>query len=184
MSNNTNTNDKIPGYMEFIEKMLDSLDLPVDAKQKILAQLGKYDKVNQHNFLTNQELKNAMLAADTGYSNLIKPGGPLHPYESNIRINWDKLSSSLGQLQGLSILNKISPSDCGPVIKELINAFNTKINSVNSILADKLESTPGPDTNTTKATTNAIQKGGYSDLVYKNKYLKYKQKYLQLKNNL
>ena len=74
----------------------------------------------------------------------------------------------------ISILSKISPSDCGPVIDALVKAFDTKIKSVNSILAER-NAAPG---------ANTIKKGGYSDLIYKNKYLKYKQKYLQLKNNL
>ena len=176
MSATTNATNatEIPGYSDLIKRIADKLNIA--DKQQFTTEMKKYDKSNQYSILNNKQLQDAMLSADEAFSNLIKVNGALYPYESNIRTNWDNLSNSLGQLQALSILSKISPSDCGPVIDALVKAFDTKIKSVNSILAER---NAAPISG-----ANAIKKGGYSDLIYKNKYLKYKQKYLQLKNNL
>ena len=100
-------------------------------------------------------------------SNLIQPGGELFIYKDAIKLSWDKTISTLGKLQGLVILKKISSNDCKPVIETLLAAIDKKISVVNEILEQNITQTGGNNINT-----------------FKNKYLKYKMKYLNLKNNM
>ena len=80
-------------------------------------------------------------------------------YYSNIQ----DLYKSLAELQALTLLKSIKKKE---PIQELIKAIDNKIKTVNSLLKDSLQN----------------KYNQYIDPYY-NKYLKYKQKYLALKNN-
>ena len=90
----------------------------------------------------------------------------------NIKENWDKMTESLGELQMLSLLEKVEGT-CDEVINALLNALSKKITKVNEILRSKL----------VQAAQGGRAGGGIINDKYLNKYLKYKNKYVYLKRN-
>jgi hypothetical protein len=87
---------------------------------------------------------------------------------------WDETMGQLAKLQGLIIIKKISQvkstGDCQPLVKGLLSAVKQKMDAVNNILENNIQS-------------DTVQVGGDSSEYYKEKYLKYKIKYFNLKNN-
>ena len=55
----------------------------------------------------------------------------------NIKENWDKMTESLGELQMLSLLEKVEGT-CDEVINALLDVLSKKITKVNEILRSKL----------------------------------------------
>ena len=88
---------------------------------------------------------------------------------------WDRMTSSLGELQMLSLLEKVEGT-CDEVINALLNVLSAKITQVNKILKSKL---PQP----VAQGGGARAGGGNINDKYLNKYLKYKNKYVYLKRN-
>lgn len=92
--------------------------------------------------------------------------GSLAQYMTQIKNNWDTMNEQFAQLQILSLIQR--KEDCSGVIKELLNILSKKIETVNGILKSNL------------GISSEIQM--QSDSQSKKKYLKYKNKYLSLKN--
>ena len=78
------------------------------------------------------------------------------------------MTTNLGKLQTFILLKQVKPNDCSKFIKKLGDALNNKINFVNEIL----------EQNIMNETAEIVNKSN------KNKYIKYKNKYLNLKKHL
>jgi len=92
--------------------------------------------------------------------------GSLSKYMNQIQTNWNSMNEQFVQLQILTIIQK--KEDCSGVIKQLLNILGKKIETVNSVLRENLGISES--------------KGGSTNQEYIKKYLKYKNKYLSLKN--
>jgi hypothetical protein len=100
--------------------------------------------------------------------------GSLAQYMDQIKVNWESMNEQLAQLQILSLIQR--KEDCSGVIKELLNILGKKIETVNGILKQNLgissEINPSVNAQEQNLSSSSAQK----------KYLKYKNKYLALKN--
>ena len=158
---------KIPGFEEFIKRILDTLQIDPKSISDIIADMdSKFNRSDKYKILSNPKI-NELLKAD---EDLKKLEQKLEPYYNDIKDQWNLMMKNLGKLQTFIFLKKIEPSNCGPIINEIITALNTKINTVNEILEENIKSTNN-------------QAGGNIDS-FKQKYLKYKSKYLHIKNNI
>ncbi len=96
----------------------------------------------------------------------------------------DSLKKGLQRLQ-LNILLSICKvaDDQGPQMKNLIVAIQGKINALNNLYINKPESEPIKNALQNNANLQVpVLAGGDNDEYYKQKYLKYKAKYVNLKN--
>jgi trehalose-6-phosphate synthase len=123
--------------------------------------------------INNKELNNEITDPDRlmKINELLDVDSKLVEFERNnilqeqTKENFNKLKQTLGKLQILVLIKKLSESKgCDDVINSLLSVLNTKFESVNNIL-----------------TLNLIQTGGTGNKYYK-KYIKYKIKYLTYKN--
>ena len=98
----------------------------------------------------------------------------------------DKLSQNFGKLQGFILLERIrqrtpkeKPASLASLMEPLVDAVNNKLETVNEMLFKGLQRV----TSNNKYFQNLSNK--YTETIdpYYNKYLKYKSKYLALKNN-
>jgi len=94
----------------------------------------------------------------------------LNKYHSNnVKNNFGKLKNNLGKLQALVLIKHFERAqNADEVLESLLSIFNDKINVVNDILTINIKDFKN-------------QTGGSKDK-YTNKYIKYKLKYLLLKN--
>jgi hypothetical protein len=84
--------------------------------------------------------------------------------EPIVKQNFIKLKENLGELQIKIFMKKLEKAkNCDSILNILIETLNNKLTTVNTILSDDLK-----------------QKGGNVNIDYHNKYIKYKNKYLQL----
>jgi hypothetical protein len=91
-------------------------------------------------------------------------------YSTETKNSWNSMTRNLGRLQTLIFIKDGRKVNCDEVTKDIIDALDAKITAVNDVIQDKLEQ-------------EQQQKGG-NIKSYKHKYLKYKSKYLRIKNNI
>ena len=161
----------IANFTDYIKTILITLGINAETSISILNEMEqKFDDKTKYELVNNPQIQSSiqkLITSDQEINNLIQPDGELFIYKDAIKTTWDKTLSTLGKLQGLVILKKISSNDCKPVIESLLAAIDKKISVVNEILEQ-----------------NITQTGGNNINKFKNKYLKYKMKYLNLKNNM
>lgn len=148
----------------------------IDADSIYSSMLLNFDDSAKYQIVHNTTL-NQLIAADVDIRNLEQSGTALGNILADpvTRGMWNTFKVSLGKLQGLVILKKITTNDCKPVIDTLITAFNTKINTVNEILQENLQAGGG--------LTGGSAGGSATVDPYKRKYWKYKLKYELLKKS-
>ena len=107
--------------------------------------------------------------------------GSLAQYMDQIKDNWDTMNEQLAQLQILSLIQR--KEDCSGVIKELLGILSKKIETVNGILKQNLGMATSANTGANPSANTGANTGVNTSLgVSQKKYLKYKNKYLALKN--
>lgn len=113
----------------------------------------------------------------------------------NLKGVYNETLTQLGILQGKILLRKLVKVDCDEtaskkveeieeIVKNLLIAFNQKIDLANKIIGENLDIGPQVELTgqeaATEVTTNKYI-GNMNDDIYRDKYLKYKMKYLQVK---
>lgn len=93
-------------------------------------------------------------------------------YQAETRKSWKSMMNNLGKLQTLIFIKDGRRANCDEVTKQIIDALDQKIKAVNDVIAKNLQQTP----------VNEQTAGNIKS--YKHKYLKYKSKYLRIKNNM
>jgi len=109
--------------------------------------------------------------------------GSLAQYMDQIKDNWDAMNEQLAQLQILSLIQR--KEDCSGVIKELLGILSKKIETVNGILKQNLgmATSANPSASANPGSSSSANPGSSSNpSTSQKKYLKYKNKYLALKN--
>jgi hypothetical protein len=99
------------------------------------------------------------------------------PYKDKIKDKVELMNKELIELQVLSLIQ--NKPNCDKVIKELAGILTEKIQKVNIILKNNLASAAAADVPTPD--TAGLSGGSRKD-IYINKYIKYKKKYISLKN--
>jgi hypothetical protein len=125
-----------------------------------------------------EEFVRALTEADNALQGFIERFGAM--YNIN-REAWNGMTSSLAELQMLSLLEKVEGT-CDEVINALLDVLSAKITQVNRILKSKL---PQPAAQGGGARAGGVARAGGGNIndKYLNKYLKYKNKYVYLKRN-
>jgi len=192
-------------FTKYVAKIISNLGIEGENATEIAAKMQSFNDAAKFKIINDSELKkhlNALEEADQGLKKLVLDNGELNDFYTNGRQGnkeaWDKSMKQIALLQGLIILRKISQNDCDGLIKNLLKSFDTKLTAVNELLSSDLKAdkdgkqttSPVKDTNSPVKDTNSPvkdttsqdqdqgQAGGSDYLV---KYLKYKNKYLTLK---
>lgn len=148
---------QITDFETKINLILDALFIKDPNKRKqIIDAMNKFNDSEKYKLINDTQI-NELVEKDAELGTLHEKILKNFP---DISDQWYKLMENLAKLQTFILLQKIEPTNCQPIISEIINALNNKITTVNNILEEKLNS------NTQK------------------KYLKYKSKYFHLKNNI
>ena len=165
-----NVQQEAQEFTEYMTRLFTALDIQegsIRRLEELLLQFGPTEQIRiiqntaqfvDELFFVDRDLKNF-------YDNLGK--------DYHIKDNWDKMTESLGELQMLSLLEKVEGT-CDEVINALLDALSKKITKVNEILRSKLHQ---------PAAGRREARGGNINDKYLNKYLKYKNKYVYLKRN-
>ena len=147
-----------------------------DANQIRLRELFRNFRPNEHIRIIAQteEFVNALVEADTALQAFFVRYGTMYNIS---REAWNGMTSSLAELQMLSLLEKVEGT-CDEVINALLDVLSTKITQVNTILKSKLNRPAAQG-------DGGVARGGGGNIndKYLNKYLKYKNKYVYLKRN-
>ena len=154
-------------FINYTNKILTALDIPSDSN--VLQEMIKFNDSEKYKIITNEKINN-LLEAD---SKLFELGKRLEnePYYEQIKNQWNLMIKNLAKLQIYIFIKKIDKSNCGPLIEEIVKALDNKISIVNKIMEENIKSID--DENKQIINTTKLN----------NKYLKYKTKYLQIKNN-
>jgi len=151
----------------YLDKIFTALGLDDSMKASIKDEfnaLNSSDIIIVHEMFDdskNKEQFDKLFEADIDLQNITLR---LKPY--NLGDKWLKLLSNLAKLQGYIILNKAQSDNCSELVGAIIAAVDEKISITNQILSSNLKSSSRP------IPADAVD----------NKYLKYKNKYLNLKN--
>ena len=158
--------NKLENINDYIEQIVNALIDNTDSnnqqiRKKLINDFEKYTKIEKLSFIKNTETYlGDLIEADKGIEQLkdtMKSTGGYDPEK------WNKLMEGLSKLQVLSLINKTV--DCKETTDAIINALNKKIELVNGVIEENLQT-------------------GGNIKSYKHKYLKYKSKYLRIKNNM
>jgi hypothetical protein len=149
----------------YINQIANVLDVSQDIKNQLIVQIKGYTNFDKLSFIKDTQDRLAELITADQQIELLKiqmsnNGG----YDET---TWNSLMSGLTKLQVLSLINK--NGDCKETTDAIINALDAKIKAVNSVLVTNL---------------NPPRQRGGNIKSYKHKYLKYKSKYLRIKNNI
>jgi hypothetical protein len=160
----------ISGYVNLI---CNKLGIEGDPRKTIIDTMSSFDDNKVYEIVKGVEVQlDELIKADDRLKALIDTGA-LAEYKDRIKDQWNKTMGELGKLQGYIIIKRLNTAkatgDCKSVIEELLKAFETKLAAVNAILQSNIQ-------------TPSTQAGGNSNEYYKEKYLKYKIKYFNLKN--
>ncbi len=152
-------------FKNFIKHITDALGVNGDEANRLTEELTtKFDVSDQYRLMDNTHLQK-LLEADHKLKTITDKMNKT--ILTDINDNWQKLLSNMGKLQVLLFIKKLETEkpNCSEILNDIITALNTKIETVNNILEVNIKKTD-ENTNT------------------KQKYLKYKSKYLHLKNNI
>jgi len=164
-------NETFNGFAKRIFKALGFTDEIIASKfQSFIDGFSKEDKYKL--IYETEKYVGSLEVADNELRGLTT--GSLAQYMDQIKDNWESMNEQLAQLQILSLIQR--KEDCSGVIKELLNILGKKIETVNGILKQNLgissEINPSVNAQEQNLSSSSAQK----------KYLKYKNKYLALKN--
>ncbi len=144
----------------YIDQIGDKLGVNLDDLKEHIIEFTNIQKLS---FIKNtQEKLNKLLELDEKLKNISTDLDDTALY-GEAKKNWDNMLVNVGKLQALSLINKTA--NCEQITQNIISAIDAKITAVNAVLDQNL------------------QTGGNINS-YKHKYLKYKSKYLRIKNNM
>jgi len=128
----------------------------------------KFNDANRFQIISNPNIQAALQGLVKSDSEIKMLKNLYSSFFTKIEKEWNEMTTNLGKLQTFILLKQVKPNDCSKFIKKLGDALNNKINFVNEIL----------EQNIMNETAEIVNKSN------KNKYIKYKNKYLNLKKHL
>jgi hypothetical protein len=157
------------GIIDLSKLIADELDIPAEQLTQLINKILTPEEIaksgENHRDKIDTIIK--LLGSDKDINNF---GNSLK--NQQVKDNFNQLKNNLGKLQVLVLLKKIDKSkNCDDVLNTFIGIINNKVSIVNDIMEKKLDN-------------NLIggQIGGSTnDKEYIGKYIKYKLKYLKLK---
>jgi hypothetical protein len=167
--NTDGTTTNINNFDEFITLLFKTLDIDKSKMGDLKNEINlKFNHSNKYEIFLNPNIRNALqglIESDSEINNLEKD---FSEFFDKIEKEWNEMTVNLGKLQALILLKQIREGDCKDFTKKLVDALNKKITTVNEILEENLNAE-----NDTRSTESA-----------RRKYLKYKNKYLNLQKKI
>ena len=151
--------------LEISEKIANMLKIDSNTLKSIIESRLTEEQLNEEITDTGKINKiNELFAADSNLLEFEKKH-----IKKNTQESFKKLKDNLGKLQILVLIKNLEKTkDCDSVLNVLLGVLNNKFNTVNNILSGDLVQNGG-----------GVKSYG-SSVIYFNKYVKYKIKYLKL----
>lgn len=168
--------DLLSGNAEdFVKKILNLLgvtDDEINTKYNTLIEkVIKFNSPQQFKIINDNTLNRLVDLLINADKNIKKYYDDEFNYKKELDNEWTNMISNLAEIQTLAVLEKVIT--CDQVVDTLKDMLSNKLKSVNQLLEANHKHTPSKEQK---------QQGGNEDY-YRNKYQKYKSKYLKLKQN-
>jgi anti-sigma28 factor (negative regulator of flagellin synthesis) len=158
----------IDNFDQFITVLFKTLDIDENRMNQLKKEINdKFNNPNKYEIFLNDNIRVALKGLIESDSEINALKKEFDGFFKNIEKEWNEMTENLGKLQALILLKQIRESDCSEFTKKLVDALNKKIENVNQILEQNLE----------------VESDIRVDESIKRKYLKYKNKYLNLQKN-
>ena len=162
-------------YEQLIIEIVNAIGINDDKKNTLIEKMMNFKKSDKYILTNNTDIKakiEQLKEADKEFAGLkIK----VQAQYSDLVELWETMTTNLVELQGKIILENISATDCTGLIDSVISALDKKLTLMSSILDDHNKSKTPNGNSTIGATNEGSRK------YYFNKYMKYKNKYLKLR---
>jgi hypothetical protein len=155
---------KISTFDEYIDAIFMALDISTKDQEKLKKEILKYNDKDKNKIISNDTI-NVALVELINADNEINKIKKKYEFFEDIQDGWDNMTRNLAELQTFILLKNINTKKCSKFIKSLKNVLTSKIKFVNNILETNIK---------TKNTEFSVAK----------KYLKYKNKYINLKKDI
>lgn len=165
-------------FKSTVKRITQALNIDNDYTDKtIIPTLSEKFGNGQYKMLTDEPQIQALIDADKKIMDLHNKLSS-ETYFNDIEKNWKELLEKLSTLQTLILIKKLDEpkTTCAEIVSTIVDALNTKLTTVNTILETNI-----------KISQKANEKVATAENIAtatKQKYLKYKSKYLHLKNNM
>jgi hypothetical protein len=160
----TNNGTKISTFDEYIDAIFMALDISTKDQAKLKNEILKYNDTEKNKIISNDYI-NVALTELIEADNEIKKIKNDYDFFEDIEDGWDDMTHNLAELQTIILLKNINTKKCSKFINSLKTLLTNKINFVNNIIEKNIE-TKNNEFNVAK------------------KYLKYKNKYINLKKDI
>jgi len=155
---------KISTFDEYIDAIFMALDISSKDQAKLKNEILNFSDKDKNKIISNDYINVALLELINA-DNEIKKIKNNYDFFEDIQDGWDNMTQNLAELQTIILLKNINTKKCSKFINSLKNLLTKKINFVNNIIEKNIE---------TKNTEFKVAK----------KYLKYKNKYINLKKDI
>ena len=157
-------NSNIDTFDKYIDTVFTALDISPDNQTELKKEILKFNDKAKFKLISNKDINKALQELISADDNIKKIKND-YDFFKDIEIEWKDMTTNLANLQTLILLENIKKQKCSKFIDILKDVLTSKINSVNSILETNIK---------TKNTEFSVAK----------KYLKYKNKYINLKKDI
>jgi hypothetical protein len=155
---------KISTFDQYIDNIFTALDISNNDQIKLREEILKFNDIDKNKIISNDTINIALqelINADNEINKIKKE----YEFFDDIKDGWDNMTRNLAELQTFILLKNINTKKCSKFIKSLKNVLTSKIKFVNNIIEKNIE-TKNNEFNVAK------------------KYLKYKNKYINLKKDI
>lgn len=182
-------------FVDHMTKIMDTLDISGVQRDTILKEMSTFNDTQKFTIMKDTNLSSLLdklIESDKAIKNLFD--NDLKSMQKDIKPQWDIMLANISKLQGYIILQKVQSGDCSAVIRSLMEALNKKIDSVNSVLEANINSAgvvahavapavaPAAVVPPASGASTKYQHNGELNNKFREKYLKYKLKYINLKS--
>ena len=174
-------------FSNLVTKIFHELKLTDSKSTDILSNMfNKFSDANKYKIIFNEPLRAKL--HELGIMNQAVTSNIPNDIINN---KWVIIQGKMAKLIVLLLVKRIETGDCDAVVSTLIDAFDANIKSINTLIENTLIPTSLPST-TNKVKKKSDFNNSYRDYTTssllkeaaKTKYLKYKMKYLNLKNKI
>jgi len=155
---------KISTFDQYIDNIFTALDISNNDQIKLREEILKFNDKDKNKIISNDTINIALrelINADNEINKIKKE----YEFFDDIKDGWDNMTRNLAELQTFILLKNINTKKCSKFITSLKNVLTSKIKFVNNIIEKNIE-TKNNEFNVAK------------------KYLKYKNKYINLKKDI
>jgi hypothetical protein len=160
----TNNGTKISTFDEYIDAIFMALDISNKDQENLKNEILNFSDKDKYKIISNDNI-NVALKELINADNEIKKIKNDYDFFEDIQDGWDDMTHNLAELQTIILLKNINTKKCSKFINSLKTLLTNKIKFVNNIIEKNIE---------TKNTEFKVAK----------KYLKYKNKYINLKKDI